>query len=565
MQSDGFQELIFWLGFLFFNFSLFAFNYFINIKEADFIPLKQLLTKGRRGIFISLNADFFRFSIDLSILILLVRYNIISSGMSLIVGYYAFLLIFNIYHYSFNKIYQISPIILNDLRLLKNGAGILWDESKIKMILGISTLILTTVTLSFFLSRYLEFTLTIIPNQSTHIITTMYLVLFSTALIRKGYGHNTEVWHRYLIHLLRLGRHFIASFQLFRAKNRFNFETLNLHRRLKVKFREKPNIYLLFIESYGSILLKHPQLSKSYNKKFDEFTNALKKSKWECKTNCSSSVSLVGPSWLAYTSVLFGNRVDTNFYYEYLLNEKRFNEFDTMTKMLQNHGYWSYNLNATKFKNGVNVPLKQMKEFYGIDQFILKDDIHYHGTKFGFTECPPDQFVLNYAYEYFLKKQSKPYVLFYLTKNSHTPFVTPDIVKNWNELNNSPDLLIGNHFLQDPSLENYSKAMDYQLDFLQDFIIRNGKGNDIFMLIGDHQPHVISKISDGTETLVHVISRNEEFLSEFESYGFRDSLDSLENPVKHEALYSIFLRSFIKTYGEGNQKLPDYEPNGLQL
>ena len=116
-QSDLFLELLFWLGFLFFNFSLFAFNYFINIKEADFFPLKQFLTKGRRGIFISLNPDFFRFSIDLSILILFVRYGIITSGISLIVSYFGFLLIFNIYHYSFNKIYQISPIILNDLKL----------------------------------------------------------------------------------------------------------------------------------------------------------------------------------------------------------------------------------------------------------------------------------------------------------------------------------------------------------------------------------------------------------------------------------------------------------------
>ena len=86
-QSDGFKELVFWLGFLFFNFSLFAFNYFINYKEADFFPLKQLLTKGRRGVFISLNPDFFRFSIDLSILILLIRYGIISSSMLLIIGY----------------------------------------------------------------------------------------------------------------------------------------------------------------------------------------------------------------------------------------------------------------------------------------------------------------------------------------------------------------------------------------------------------------------------------------------------------------------------------------------
>ena len=43
------------------------------------------------------------------------------------------------------------------------------------------------------------------------------------------------------------------------------------------------------------------------------------------------------------------------------------------------------------------------------------------------------------------------------------------------------------------------------------------------------------------------------------------SLDHLDNPVKHEAIYSIFLRSLIKQYGYNNQELPAYEPNGLQL
>jgi len=355
------------------------------------------------------------------------------------------------------------------------------------------------------------------------------------------------------------------SSKLYQTRNRFNYETLIKHRKLKLNFREKPNIYLIFIESYGSILLRNHKLSENYIRKFDEFSSAMKRADWGCKTNYSTSVSLVGPSTLAYTSVLFGNRVDSNFYYEYLLNEERFYEFDTLTKVLRNHGYMSYNLNATKFKNGVNVPLQQMKEFYGYDQIILRDKIHYTGTKYGFTECPPDQFVLNYAYEHYLQKQSKPFVLFYITTNSHSPYITPEFIKNWKELNDTPDELKGNYFLQDPSFENYSKAVDYQLDFLQDFIIRNGNSNDIFLLIGDHQPHVLSKASDGTETLVHVISRDEGFLSEFESYGFHDTIDSFENPVKHEALYSIFMRSLIKHYGYDNQELPAYEPNGLQL
>lgn len=564
-ESQEFKEVAFWCGFLFFNFSLFAFNYIINFKEADFFPIKQLLTKGSRGIFLSANPDFFRFSIDLSVLILLVRYGFISSFVTLITIYYGFLIIFSTYHYLFNKIYQVNPILLNDFKLLKNGAGILWSESRIKLIIGLSTLIVTTLFLSACFARYLEFIKTLSTNLISTIITAAFIIVFITALARKGYGRFAEVWHRYLIHLLRLGRHMLESYKLLNISKQFNHEIVKKNRKLNVKFRSKPNLYLLFVESYGSILLKHSYLSTVFKKKFEAFADELSESKWKCKTNLSTSVSLIGPSWLAYTSVLLGKRVDTNFYYEHLLKDDRYHEFDTLTKVLQNHGYYSYNLNATKFMNGVNVPTQLMKQFYGYDKFVLTHDIPFSGTKYGFAESPPDQYVLNYMYEKYLKIQSMPFVLFYLTKNSHSPFSTPDITEDWKDLNVTLDKVSDNSLLEVPKFENYSKSIAYQLDILKDFILRNGNDKDIFLLVGDHQPHGLCTQIDGTETLVHVISKNNSFLDEFNEYGFQNSIENLQNPVKHEALYSIFLRSFIKTYGEKNQKLPKYEPDGLQF
>jgi len=565
LRSYVFDEIVFWSGFLFFNFSLFAFNYFINYKEAKFFPFKQLLIKGGRGVFLSPNPDFFRFSIDMSALILLVRYGFLSSFVTLITIYYGFLIIFNTYHYSFNKIYQVNPILLNDLKLLKNGAGILWNESRIKLITGLSTLIIATLFLSACFARYLEYTKTLSNNLISTIFTVAIIIIFITALARKGYGRFAEVWHRYLIHFLRIGRHIFESYKLFIISKKFNHEILKKNRKLNLKFHSKPNLYLLFIESYGSILLKHPNLSAAFIKKFEAITKELSESKWNYKSNLSTSVSLIGPSWLAYTSVLLGRRVDTNFYYEHLLKDDRYHEFDTLTKVFQNHGYYSYNLNATKFMNGVNVPTQLMQRFYGFDKFVLTHDIPFSGTKYGFSESPPDQYVLNHMYENHLKDQSMPFVLFYLTKNSHSPFSTPPIPDNWKNLNNTPDKTIDNNFLEIPNFENYSKSIAYQLEFVKDFIIRNGSDQDIFLLVGDHQPHVLSTNSDGTETIVHLISKNEDFLSEFEAYGFTDSIENLTNPVKHEALFSIFLRSFIKTYGEKNQKLPEYEPDGLQF
>lgn len=565
LESELFIELLFWLGFLFFNFSLFAFNYVINFKEANFSPFKTILKKGKRGIFFTANPDFFRFSIDFSILVLMIRYDIFYHGISITVFYYGFLLVFNAYHFTFSKIYQVNPIIINDLKLIKNGAGILWNESKTRFVAGILLSLILVGVLCVLLEMYLTMSHSAVPNQFTHYLSSILIVVFIIALIRKGYRRRFDVYYRYIIHLLRLITHASDCLKLWRKTGSLKFDEFEKHRRLQIRLKSKPNIYLLFIESYGSVLLNHPLLEIRYKEMITSFFSVFKENRWGCKTNLSKSVSLVGPSWLAYTSVLGGYNISTSLFYEYLLYEKRLDEFDNLQKFFQGHNYASYNLNPAKFINSVNVPLERMKIFHGIDQFLLREDIPFKGTTYGFTEVPPDQYVINYSFEHYLKNLSNSFILFYLTKNSHSPFVSPKFNEDWRSLNTIDGDVVGNHFLQNPSFENYYEAIDYQLTYLQDFIIKNGREDDVFLLIGDHQPHVLCNREDGTDTIVHIISKNSKFQSEFEAYGFRDSIENLDSPVKHEALYSIFMRSFIKTFGEDNQPLPDYEPDGLQI
>lgn len=560
-----YNEIVFWLLFLLFNFILFAFNYIIHFKEADFFPLKTILARKNRGIIQSVNPDFFRFSMDVSILILLTRYGIINKGLIFISIYYIFIFLFDIYHYSFRRIYQINPVIINDLHLLKNGAGILWAESKFNFILYLTLFAGLITTLFTLLLKYLQFSGQIAPNQFTDIIVGLLLISFCLAFLIKGYDHTKGTLHRFIFHFLRLSGHVIDSVRMIRKNNKLPWKVLDKNRLNNIQFNKKPNIYFLFIESYGSVLIRNSKIRDKYLSRFNLFLKGLEHKNWGCKSHLSTSVSLVGPSWLAYTTVLFGSRIDSNFYYEYLLNNDKLYKYDTIFKLLQKQGYVSYNLNATKFKKGVKVPIEQMQRFYGIDRWLLRNDIHYQGSKFGFTEAPPDQYVLNYAFENYLSNENNPFVLFYLTKNSHSPFITPHFVDNWKDWNNTPDTRIGNKFLQKPDLNNFIEAIIYQLDYLQDFIINRVNENDIIFLIGDHQPHDIAHPADGHETLLHVISKDNEFLGGFDNYGFRNSLDDIHTKIKHEAMYSIFTRELIKSYSDLDHFFPEYEPDGLQL
>jgi len=513
----------------------------------------------------SLNHDFFRISIDLSLMILLIRYGFISKGIYLITAYYGLFVVFNIYHFSFRKIYQHHPIIIDDLVLLKNAASVLWNENKVRVLILSPVLLGVVIFLVISFHNFLVYSAELPSNEFFRFLSFFLVLVFVVSLIRHGHKSQSDTSHRFIILLFRVVVNISESIKLLKKKKSFNKTVLDKSRKLHFELTKPPNIYFLFIESYGSILLRDKFLRSKYLKLINEFEQELVQEKWSIRSNLSTGVSLVGPSWLAYSTVLFGSRVDSQFYYNYILNEDRFYPYDVLPKVLQQSGYINYNLNGTKLMSGITVPFRQMERFFGVDRWILRKDIEYNGIHYGFTETPPDHYVLNYAYENYLSKEQQPYTLFYLTKNSHSPFISSETLpSDWKDWNDGDYRLIGNKFLQKPVINDYWISIKHQIALIKDFILKNGNKNDVFLLMGDHQPHEISKEAHGTETIVHIVSQNKNFVKGFESYGFMESVASAENHVKHEAIYSMLLREIIGTYGS-NDKIPSYEPNGIKL
>lgn len=561
------DEGLFWLFFFLINFSLFAFHTLIQFKPRYLNPFRMENRKDHNALFFSFNPDCYRICVDISLIILLYRWFAIDQGLIAATLYFSFLLIYSIYHYAFSKIYQVYPILSNDFRLIMNAFGILWGESKIKVVFYSLLAVFIVLGLSAGFYQLLVISSDLPPNHITLFITISLMLYVVIGIWKYGiYRPKSDTAMRILIAPLRIVFNVINSWKLVSRLKRTNFDQLDQSRNTRLHLVQKPNIYCLFIESYGSILLKNDQLKSRFLEDFSTFKNTLTASDWSTTSNLSESVSPVGPSWLAYTSVLFGSKVTNNFEYEFLLNKEALYPYDTLMKVFMKEGYRSYHLNATQPKAGVMVPYQQMDSFFGIDQWILAKDINYSGPVYGFTESPADQYVLNFAQEKIKREMGQePFILFYLTKNSHSPFISPsEVVPDWKSLNHRNHENIGQEFLQEPTPADYQQAIGYQLDFLSDFILKEGNPNDIFLLIGDHQPHVLGDYEKyGNETLIHVIAQDEAFINGFEAYGFQDSLDNLTQPIKHEGIYSMFIREVMKTYGKPGIEIPPYERNGV--
>lgn len=97
------KEAIFWLLFFFFNFSLFAFHTLINYKSRYLNPFKIEDRKDYNSLFFSFTPDFYRICVEVSLILLFYRWFAIGQGFWVATSYYAFLLVYSIYHYSLAK------------------------------------------------------------------------------------------------------------------------------------------------------------------------------------------------------------------------------------------------------------------------------------------------------------------------------------------------------------------------------------------------------------------------------------------------------------------------------
>lgn len=559
-------ELKYWSLFFLFNFLVFVPNTILRYEPKVWIPFRNITRNRRRGVFLDTDADFYRICLDLCVLMLLIRvfhwHWFISAAIAV---YYGFILIFNIYHYSFLKIYQVSPILSNDLRLLKNAVAILWAESKGKLLIYSVGLLSIVSACVLGMYNFLCFASSISVENPFLIITGSLFSFVAVGFYRKGiYTERLDTSYRILVMFLRVGYNLRRSGLLQRRIEHLG--KLKLQKGIRLNLKKKPNVFFLFVESYGEMLMKDEMLRAPFLQHFNEKKERLCDDGWHCYSNLSESISMVGPSWLAYTTVLCGLKVNSNFEYEYILNHTDKHDLESISGILAKEGYSIYNINDSKRMKGVDIPFQQMEYFFGVDHWILKEDINFTGTNYGFMESSPDQYVLNYSLEKIRQQETNPYFLFYLTKNSHTPFISPEeIVSDWRSLDNGKNELIGYQFLRKPNKHDYLAAIKYQWDMLHDFIRKNGTTDDIFVLYGDHQPHDLADLEKhGKHTLVHVIGKDKDFVEHFQSYGFNEKLEELDKPIKHEAFFTAFLKSFSKHYGEPIPNF-DYKPNGWHL
>ncbi|UCD43036.1 MAG: hypothetical protein JSV69_05390, partial [Chloroflexota bacterium] len=196
---------------------------------------------------------------------------------------------------------------------------------------------------------------------------------------------------------------------------------------------ETPDVFFIFVESYGSVVYKRQHFTAPYLEMLDELEQSLADDNWSVVSTLSEAPIWGGGSWMSYTSALFGLLIDQQSEYVALKEKYSVLEYPNIGRFFSSQGYdyvWVASINRQQIEERE----ENDHRFYGADRWITFDTLNYEGPLFGWGPSAPDQFTFGFIQD-FVSQSEQPAFLVYLSQNSHYPWTPlPPVLDDWREL-----------------------------------------------------------------------------------------------------------------------------------
>ena len=583
MHFPHLPNLRFWVVFVALNGLLFLPLYALNLQDNTFLPPALDGSIDTSSALIPLftwrnNLDIFRLHAELILLVsawvllpFLWQARLTRWFRVLFTLFFFFTFFYQTYESGVSSLYQRQPVMYHDFRFFVDGIGFALGGLRLSVGRYVA-LVLLAALLFWLLNRLIRLLLDTDSVRQLSIWTRIAvagLVLFIAA---SGIHYQNALASQKMAVssiTFKIVDNWQASVQQKEAVE--SFDPVTPHAIYNYKDHDllkKPDIYLIFIESYGSVLYKRKHFVGPYTELLTELKTTLDVAGWSATSALSLAPTWGGGSWMSYTSAQFGIEIDNQPQFLALREAFQQEPYPHLGWYLQNQGYehvrvssmWS-DLRSDEATANIN--------FYRPDRWLEKDDLAYEGSLYGWGPAPPDQYVLHFARETIDRTSNHPTFFFYLTQNSHYPWAPlPALADDWHDLNRSAAIRprpINEPIPHPIKKQNYLDAITYELRTLVEFIIAEQDEDTIFVLIGDHQPPAVSNRADGFDTPIHVISKDSDFITSLSEYGFKEGLvqQDLEPMLHHAGFYSMLTRTLLANYGAGVNNLPPYLPTGI--
>jgi hypothetical protein len=307
------------------------------------------------------------------------------------------------------------------------------------------------------------------------------------------------------------------------------------------------DVYLVYIESYGTTVFDTPEFRASLREPLAQFEATLRASGFSIASNRLVSPTFGGGSWLAHATLASGVRLDDPVLYSRLLGSGR----KLLPSYLKDAGW-----RTIEIMPGIKTPSPEASA-WGFDREIFAGELGYHGPSFGWFAIP-DQFTLDRAtaLRSALGPETPVFAQIVLV-SSHIPFhpVPPYLgdwrdsgvfatvpAAAWEEINRQSDW--------DAFTPNYLKSLKYDFAVLGDWLARYVPGDALVILLGDHQPPAVvgGELPQWTVP-IHVLSRDRDLVAPFIATGYVPGIVPTQAPPYQgmEKFLPNFLASFDRS------------------
>lgn len=583
-----YPNFIFWGAFLTLNALLFLPFTLLNFDEAfsqNFLAtLQNAPLTALFNLFVwRQNIDPFRINSELVVMLAL-WLNIAWLRRGAIQWFMAALYFTALFYYLYESImvylYKAEPVFYNHYFLIRDGLSFLTDHLNISIVLYLGMLIGAAILIAIIISLIRALVDGQLPTRVSRATRLVVLAMAAAVLLSAATYGDVSADPRMVASSLtfKLEKNIAASVALYESIINFDdAEIYTTYNYRKHDLTTKPNVYLLAIESYGTVLYKRPDYLVAYAKMLNQMQQRLQERDFHYASTVSESPTWGGGSWLAYTSALYGLRIENHPQYLTLMDRyqtvtPRYPDLGTYLRGQGYHYFWTTSISEELSDS----KWQQYQRFYGTDEWLRYSDLDYDGSHYGWGPVPPDQYVLAYTRDEAMKDKDQPLFMFYITQNSHFPYdPLPTMAKDWHDLDvplpdGDPVAVAAADHSQ--LRARYLESIGYELEMLTDFIINHADENAVFVLIGDHQPPGVSRRADSYETPLHIISQDSALIDNLDQYGFVKSLNihsatsQVDAPkLHHEGIYSLLVRNLVQVYGANPEDAPPYLPTGVTL
>jgi hypothetical protein len=282
------------------------------------------------------------------------------------------------------------------------------------------------------------------------------------------------------------------------------------------------NVLLFFVESYGAVVLEHPEMVDRMEAVYHDVQTRLGGAGFQIASRLIDSPTYGGRSQLAhqafFTGVRAGNRIDDDAVQA--LRPR------TMADVFRDAGYRTVLvMPGTTHRN-------LSRWVYDFDRLYAAWDLDYRGPTYAFGAMP-DQFVIDAVHRREIAGAHAPLLIAYALISSHAPWNSqPPLLTDWAQIGDGrpfasfPAARFGTDWinLREGAIA-YTHAIAYDLQTIAAYLTGFDLGDALVIVLGDHQPVAdVTRGSASSAVPIHIISRRAELVAAFRTRGYTDGM-----------------------------------------